>query len=98
MMRATPSGGKFMQREFGVEKARVEFGVVNDERRILDEVEKFGGDFLEDLVLRQKFAREAMHAKGLVRHVALVDRRSSGRCLPVGMRLEISTAPISTTR
>ena len=71
MMRAPPSGGKFMKREFGVEKARIEFGVVNDQRRILDKVEKFGGDFLEDLVLRQKFAREAMHPERLVRHVAL---------------------------
>ena len=98
MMRAPPSGGKFMKREFGVEEARIEFGVVNDQRRILDKVEKFGGDFLEDLVLREKFAREAMHPERLVRHVALVDRHSSGNTRPVGMRLEISTAPISTTR
>ncbi len=70
-MRAPLERRQIHQREFGVEKARIEFGVVNDERHILDKVEEVGGDLLEDPVLREKFVREPMHAEGLFRHVAL---------------------------
>ncbi len=57
--------------QFGVQKAHVEFGIVNDELGVANKREEFVRHLLEERLAGQEFAREAVHLVGRLRHVAL---------------------------
>ena len=51
-------------------KPMFEGGVVNDQRRIIDEIHEVLGEFGEERLVGQEFLRQAVHVEGLLRHVA----------------------------
>ena len=55
--------------ELGIDEADVERGVVDHQRRVTDELQKFVDDFVEQRFRCQKFARQAVHRKGFGGHV-----------------------------
>src|SRR5881227_3708166 len=66
--------------EFGIEEGQVECGVVNDQRRIAEELDELLDDLREARLLLEKLGRQAVHRKGLGRHVALgIDVTVEGR-------------------
>ena len=71
MTLAELDGRSVKSRKLRIEEAHVEFGIVSDEPRALDEGAKLIGDLREFLLRGEELAREPMHAKSLLRHVAL---------------------------
>src|SRR6478672_9293384 len=57
--------------QFGIQKAHVEFGVVNDELGVADKSEKLLGDLFKQRLAGQEFARQAMHLVSRFGDVAL---------------------------
>ena len=63
--------GKPQEGKFCIEEGHVEARIVDDERRIADEIEKVLRDRCEDRFVPQKCSRKPVYGLGLLRHVAL---------------------------
>ena len=67
-------------REFGVQEGDIEGGVVNDQFRLADELEELRMNVAKRRLLREPFARQAVHLLRALVDIALRDSGSDGRC------------------
>ena len=58
-------------RKLGVDEGNVEGGVVGDQRRLVDELEELVDDVLEERLVLQEIAGQAVHRHGVAVDVAL---------------------------
>ena len=69
------------ERQFGIEEAEVERGVMRDQRRIAEKFEQLVDALMETRLVRKEGDRQAVHALCLGGHVA------------IGMKIGVETAP-----
>ncbi len=63
-------GRAFEARQLGVEKAEIETGIVDDERRISEKRQQLLSDIGEQPVLGEEFRRQAVDLVGFRRHIS----------------------------
>ena len=57
-------------RQLGIDEFQVERGVVDDQRRVADEIQKSVGDVGEPVLAGEEIVRQAVDREGVLRHVA----------------------------